>query len=128
MPIVTATLNSDANGFTTQQCKSCLHTFKVAFGKGSNRPIGHCPYCNYHGEFWTSPQEQYLNQVASIFPHAPPPPIAPNESANGYDLVHNFTCKHGDTIKVNSNNLQPDPADGKKHLIYCIINGRQFSI
>lgn len=43
-----------------------MKQFKVKFGEGSSRPIGHCPYCGHAGSncWWTQAQADYIGAVA----------------------------------------------------------------
>ena len=63
---VTVSLSTDSDGFVSQECPACSKRFKVVFGKGSERPIGHCPYCGHAGQdcWWTQAQAEYLAAMA----------------------------------------------------------------
>ncbi len=58
-------LSTDAEGFLSQECPVCGKRFKVMFGEGSDRAIGHCPYCGHAGKdcWWTKEQAAYLTGV-----------------------------------------------------------------
>lgn len=63
---VAVSLPTDGDGFVSQECPACCKRFKVVFGEGSQRPIGHCPYCGHAGEgcWWTQDQADFLAAVA----------------------------------------------------------------
>lgn len=63
---VTVSLSTDSDGFVSQECPACSKRFKVVFGKGSDGPIGHCPYCGHAGQscWWTQAQADYLAAMA----------------------------------------------------------------
>jgi len=62
---LTVSLSTDADGFVSQECPVCRRRFKVVFGEGSDRPIGHCSYCGHTGRdcWWTRQQAAYLRGV-----------------------------------------------------------------
>lgn len=66
MSTSTVSLETDADGFVSQECPSCMRRFKVKFGEGSDRPIGSCPYCSHAGRdcWWTQAQADYFAAVA----------------------------------------------------------------
>lgn len=66
MDTMTVSLDTDADGFLSQECPSCMKQFKVKFGEGSNLPIGFCPYCGHAGKgcWWTQAQADYLSAMA----------------------------------------------------------------
>lgn len=63
---VTVSLPTDSDGFVSQECPACDKLFKVIFGEGSQRPIGHCPYCGHADQdcWWTQAQADYLAATA----------------------------------------------------------------
>ena len=67
MSTMTISLETDTDGFISQECPSCLKLFKVKFGEGSSQPVGHCPYCGHEGRscWWTREQADYIGGVAS---------------------------------------------------------------
>lgn len=63
---VSVALPTDSDGFVSQECHACSKRFKAVFGEGSDRPIGHCPYCGHEEQncWWTQEQASYLAAVA----------------------------------------------------------------
>src|SRR4051812_31087790 len=55
-------LNTDNEGFVSQECPACKRRFKALLGQGSSEPIAFCPFCKYHetGCWWTPEQADYL--------------------------------------------------------------------
>src|SRR5437899_249642 len=53
-------LNTDQEGFITQECPACGHRFKVSYGREA-RLVMFCPYCRHEGtSWWTRPQASYI--------------------------------------------------------------------
>jgi len=59
---ISVSINTDPDGYLSQECSGCGKRFKVKYGSGSSQPIGHCPYCAHDGEgcWWTQDQADYL--------------------------------------------------------------------
>ena len=57
------TLNTDNDGFLSQECPSCKRRFKAKFNDGSDQPISFCPYCGHNetGCWWTPEQAENLS-------------------------------------------------------------------
>ena len=116
MSIVTVQLDLDKDGYTSQTCPACMHSFKLKFGKkeGSDEPIAYCPYCKAQHQMWTPEQIKYLDCVAlkgapkckALMPKEPDEP----------HKNHEFSCKHGDLIKH----------DESQDYLYCVIDGEKF--
>lgn len=66
MSTTTVSLETDADGFVSQECPSCSKLFKVKFGESSSRPIGYCPYCGHAGHncWWTQAQADFIGATA----------------------------------------------------------------
>ena len=64
---ISVSINTDNDGYLSQECPSCGKRFKVKFEAGSDKPIRHCPYCNHQGEgcWWTQAQADYLGGKAA---------------------------------------------------------------
>ena len=64
---INVSLNTDGDGFLSQECPGCERRFKVKFGEGGEGPISFCPYCDYTGQncWWTPEQAKHLGEVAS---------------------------------------------------------------
>ena len=135
----------DDDGFLSQECPSCVRRFKVKFTEGDgegNGPLGHCPYCGYHGQecWWTPEQAQYIqDSVAAPFedemarmandfnrrqrggfikmemkgPARRPGPIQPQELNEPMPLFV-FPC-HNEPVKH----------DGSKRELHCVICGQR---
>jgi len=60
-------LETDADGFLSQECPACLKRFKAVFEEGSDKTIGHCPYCGHVGNdcWWTEEQIAYFQGVVT---------------------------------------------------------------
>lgn len=60
-------LQTDSDGFLSQECPACAKHFKVVFGEGSSEPISHCAYCGHEGHdcWWTPKQADYLSALAA---------------------------------------------------------------
>jgi len=58
-------LNTDEDGYISQECPACERHFKVKFGTGSDKPISFCPYCGQEGSgcWWTKQQADYLGEL-----------------------------------------------------------------
>lgn len=58
--------NTDGGGFISQECPACERRFKIQPGKGSPRPVSHCPFCEHSGEgcWFTPEQAEYVGSVA----------------------------------------------------------------
>ena len=61
-------LNTDSEGFISQECPECGHRFKVKLGDGSPRPVTYCPYCRHKNResWWTGPQASYIESAAGV--------------------------------------------------------------
>ena len=59
-------LQTDGDGFLSQECPKCRKRFKIRFGEGSDKPVGYCPYCDHSGQqcWWTTEQVEYFTRVA----------------------------------------------------------------
>lgn len=60
-----AVLNTDQEGFVSQECPECRKRFKVKFSDNSAGPIAFCPYCR-HSErdcWWTPEQAEYMEAL-----------------------------------------------------------------
>ena len=139
---VTVSLPTDSDGFVSQECPACSRRFKVVFGKGSDRPIGHCPYCGHAEQncWWTKEQASYLAAVAGQEITGP----LLDDFARGV----NHMSKPGDFLQINANvdhGARPSPPeeadtpmqsvtfdccgervkhDGSAVALHCIICGR----
>lgn len=58
---------TDADGYLSQECPSCVQRFKVLFGEGSEEPISFCPYCGHKGRdcWYTKDQVEYIKAVTA---------------------------------------------------------------
>ncbi|HEV2946101.1 MAG TPA: hypothetical protein VGX70_01920 [Gemmataceae bacterium] len=113
---IKVTLTPDKDGFITQQCKNngCHKEFKVAFGHGSSETISYCPYCNYHGQFWTPEQMKYLDCMAE-HPDQPELCTEPVETAWA-NKEHQFKCNNGHKDRIKYKGVKKD--------FFCIICGQ----
>jgi len=119
MQDVKCPLKPDRHGFVSQACPDCKKSFKVAFGKGSNKELAYCPYCKCTAQHWTIRQEDYMHRVARNQRRAPSkrrPCSTPHEH-NLPMKRFQFSC-HGDEIKYR----------GSMKKLYCIVCGSQESI
>ena len=66
MSTFSVSIDTDSDGFLSQECPACKKRFKVKFGDGSDRPISFCPYCGHQGSgcWWTQEQADYFASVA----------------------------------------------------------------
>lgn len=64
---ISVTLNTDDDGFLSQECPGCQRRFKVNFSEGGDQPISFCPYCGHNntGCWWTTEQAEYLSAKAA---------------------------------------------------------------
>jgi hypothetical protein len=64
-------LNTDREGFISQECPACGHRFKVKLGDGSPRPVTYCPYCRHKNRegWWTRLQAGYIEAAAGVGDH-----------------------------------------------------------
>ncbi len=64
---VEISLNTDEQGFLSQECPSCEERFKVRMGEGSDEPISFCPFCGHNGQdcWWTPEQADYMSAIAT---------------------------------------------------------------
>jgi len=136
-------LNTDDDGFLSQECPACERRFKVKFGEGSEAPIAFCPYCGHNQEncWWTQDQADYLAAVAggevlgpeleemardfnrqspkggfvsiSMEVKRSPVPDPPDEPNDDWP-TRTFDCC-GETIKH----------DGQEESLHCIICGKE---
>ena len=141
--MVEVSLNTDHEGFISQECPSCNRRFKAKYGEGSDQPVGYCPYCGHHetGCWWTPEQSEYLAATAAVevlspqmekmarefnrktgggglismsMNYSPPStPQRPIEAEEEWPKVMFQCC--GETIKH----------DGASQLLNCIICGAQ---
>ena len=109
-------LKPDQDGYTTQHCKNdgCEKKFKVAFGRISD-PVAHCPYCGWHGQFWTHDQIRYLDCMAEHKFVDPQPSCTEPVENGGPSNEHEITCPDGHTEWIKH--------DGSKKRFFCIICG-----
>jgi len=142
-PILEVSFPTDADGFISQECPSCVHRFKVLFGEGSEKPIAYCPYCGHQGHqcWYTAEQVDYIQAVAvstTVGPElrklqrrlgsastgflkigmkvdVPEPGVPPIEFDDPLDIVR-FPCCN-ETVKVN-----------RISRIFCIICGMEISM
>lgn len=58
-------LNTDEDGYISQECPACERRFKIKPGTGSDKPISFCSYCGYEGRdcWWTKEQVDYLGKA-----------------------------------------------------------------
>ena len=116
---VKAPLKADANGFISQESACCNELFKVAFNKGSKKPIAHCPYCGLHTQSWTIEQMDYLDCVASNYhpSRRSKPCNKPVErEKNWEEFTFSDCCK--DTIQY----------VGSPDKLYCIVCGKAHDV
>jgi hypothetical protein len=61
-------LNTDSDGFISQECPACAGRFKVRFEAGASRPVVFCPYCRHQGKdcWWTRPQASYIESTGMV--------------------------------------------------------------
>lgn len=134
-------IQTDDDGFLSQECPDCQRRFKVNFREGSDQPISFCPYCGHNdtGCWWTPEQAEYLSAKAAeevVGPelekmardfnrsssgglismnmkvgHSPIPP-APEEPSDDWPVV-TFECC-GERIKH----------DGQDSELRCVICGK----
>jgi hypothetical protein len=59
--------NTDRKGFISHECPACERRFKVQPGKGSPKPVSHCPFCTHTGTncWFTTEQASYLRGIAA---------------------------------------------------------------
>ncbi len=64
---MTVSFNTDSEGFISQECPACERRFKIQPGKGSPRPVSHCPFCKHFGaDCWFTPEQvEYVGSVAA---------------------------------------------------------------
>lgn len=126
MTTLDISINTDSDGFVSQECPACSKTFKIRFGSGAKAPLAHCPYCQHDGTgcWWTKAQAEYIRSIAthevigpefekmardlhrstrnSLFPLKMTVTKAPKRAAplepNGNMSTHLFPCC-GETIK-----------------------------
>ena len=62
---VSISMNTDCDGFLSQECPACTGRFKAKFGEGSDQPISFCPYCCHMGQrcWWTPEQAAYIGAM-----------------------------------------------------------------
>ena len=60
------TLNTDDDGYVSQECPACKERFKIKIGEGSDKPVSFCPYCEHNGQgcWWTPEQAKYIGALA----------------------------------------------------------------
>jgi len=139
---IQVSLNTDADGFLSQECPTCAKRFKVVYGQGSDRPVSFCPYCGHEGQqcWWTPEQAAYFQGVVGDRVVTPmlddfarninrmgrpgdflrmkaavshnPPAAAPAEP-DGAMVLATFVCC-GETIKH----------DGSVDHVHCVICGQ----
>jgi len=114
--ILTIPLKPDKDGYTTQHCKKdgCEKKFKVAFSQIAD-PIAHCPYCGWHGQFWTNEQMKYLDCMAEHKYTVPQPPCTEPSENGGPSNKHEIHCPDGHSEWIKH--------DGSKKRFICIICG-----
>lgn len=139
-------LETDADGFLSQECPACRKRFKAVFEEDSDKAIGHCPYCGHVGDdcWWTLEQAAYFESVVSEEVVGPmlddfaqgvnrmsrpgdlvqmkaevshDRPAAPPVESGGGMLVATFACC-GERIKH----------DGSADRLYCVICGRETNL
>jgi len=59
---IPVSLNTDEDGYISQECPNCKKRFKVNPNAGSEQPISYCPYCGHNGKncWWTQEQVKYM--------------------------------------------------------------------
>jgi hypothetical protein len=67
MSSVSISLNTDGDGFVSQECPNCHRRFKVIFAQGTGKPLSFCPYCRHTGRdcWWTQQQADYISSVVA---------------------------------------------------------------
>ena len=67
---MTLSLQTDSDGFITQECPECRRKFKVQYTEPKKgeipKPLSYCPYCGFNGKdcFWTREQAEYIEKMA----------------------------------------------------------------
>lgn len=131
-------LNTDSEGFISQECPACAHRFKVKLGSGAPRPVTYCPYCRHEneGRWWTKPQASYIESAAGLNDQAlermlldvlkgskevslkklpGSEPVAPSEPEEAWAVVE-FPSK--ELVRH----------DGSKSKLYCPVTGQEMAL
>jgi len=132
-------LNTDSEGFISQECPACSGRFKVKYAAGAPRPVSYCPYCCHRNRaaWWTKPQASYIESAAGVSDHELErmlldvlkgsnevnikklpggcQPDAPSEPQEAWPVVE-FASK--ELIKH----------DGSKSTLYCPVTGEEVKL
>ncbi|HPR42166.1 MAG TPA: hypothetical protein PK718_06430 [Candidatus Methanofastidiosa archaeon] len=66
---MTLSLQTDSDGFITQECPECRRKFKIQYTEPKKgemlKSLSYCPYCGYNGKdcFWTREQVEYIEKM-----------------------------------------------------------------
>lgn len=138
---VSVSLQTDDDGFLSQECPSCKRRFKAKFSEGSDQPISFCPYCGHNdtGCWWTPEQAEYLSAIAAeeiVGPELKKMAREFNRKSSGGLISMNMKVSHSPTPRAP---VEPDvnwpmvsfeccgeriKHDGQNSELRCIICGK----
>lgn len=107
---INVSLETDADGFLSQECPACGKRFKVVYGDGNDRPLRFCPYCGHEGQecWWTPEQVAYFEGVVSEEVLSP--------MLDDFARTVNRMTKPGDLIQMKAKVAHDRPAPAPKEM------------
>jgi len=115
-------LRSDSRGFISEVCPACSRGFKIPLIRGGIPRLAHCPYCEYRGDnFLTPEQRKYMQALTARLainalktgvtpPSLPPTPVEANDDLPS---IASFPCCEG---RIRH--------DGASSSLYCPFCGK----